>query len=313
MATVPEAMAPQPDRDGFLPGSEPAPAGPLAGSPNPALLPDDRQGRAAESGPGEPVRRRNAKARFLRLAGVLLVLLGLGTVGYLVVADRLDDQATRRAQEQLSAEFQQGLAAATTLPAVLADDPTIGLNSTTSTITVTTIAGEDIAGPDVRPAVPRVLTETPPQEGQALGRIVIPAAGVDWLVVEGVSPADLAQGPGHMPGTALPGQPGNAVISGHRTTYGAPFYDLDLLEPGDSITVETLIGSHIYEVVELVVVAPNALWVTDQVEGAWLTLTTCNPKGSSRERLIVFARLIDGPNAPAVTALPNGDLPPRSR
>ena len=306
-------MAPRPHRDGSLPGSEPAPAGPLPGSPNPVLLPDDRRGSAAEPGPGEPVRRRNAKARFLRLAGVLLVLLGLATVGYLVVADRLDDQATRRAQEQLSAEFQQGLAAATTLPAVLADDPTIGLNSTTSTITVTTVAGEDIAGPDVRPAVPRVLTETPPQEGQALGRIVIPAAGVDWLVVEGVSPADLAQGPGHMPGTALPGQPGNAVISGHRTTYGAPFYDLDLLEPGDSITVETLIGSHIYEVVELIVVAPDALWVTDQVEGAWLTLTTCNPKGSSRERLIVFARLVDGPNAPAVTALPNGDLPPRSR
>jgi LPXTG-site transpeptidase (sortase) family protein len=305
-------MAPQPRRDAFRPGSEPAPAGPLPGSPNPILLPTDRQGSAPKPRPGEPVRRHNAKARFLRLAGVLLVLLGLGTIGYLVVADRLDDQAARRAQEQLSAEFQQGLAAATTLPAALADDPTIGLNSTTSTITVTTVSGEDVAGPDVRPALPGVLTETPPQAGQALGRIVIPAAGVDWLVVEGVSQADLAQGPGHMPGTALPGQPGNAVISGHRTTHGAPFYDLDLLAPGDSITVETLIGSHVYEVVELLVVAPNAVWVTEQVEGAWLTLTTCHPKGSAQERLIVFARLVDGPNATAVTALPNGDLPPRS-
>lgn len=306
-------MAPQPHRGPFRPGSEPAPAGPLPGSPNPAPLPSDRQGSSSEPGPGEPVRRRDTKARLLRLAGVLLVLLGLGTVGYFVVADRLDDQATRRAQEQLDAEFRQGLAAASTLPAAFAEDPTVGSSPTTSTITVTTAAGEDIAGPDIRPAVPRVVTEAAPEQGQALGRIVIPAAGVDWLVVEGVGRADLAQGPGHMPGTALPGQPGNAVISGHRTTYGAPFYDLDLLAPGDSITVETLIGSHVYEVVELLVVAPNAVWVTDQVEGAWLTLTTCHPKGSSQERLIVFARLVDGPNATAVAALPNGDLPPRSR
>jgi sortase A len=117
-------------------------------------------------------------------------------------------------------------------------------------------------------------------------------------------------GPGHMPGTALPGQPGNAVISGHRTTHGAPFRNIDKLAPGDRISVETTIGTHMYEVVEVIVVAPDALWVTNQVDGAWLTLTTCNPPGSARERLIVFARLIWGPNYQTISHTMIGDEAP---
>jgi sortase A len=99
-----------------------------------------------------------------------------------------------------------------------------------------------------------------------------------------------------MPGTPLPGQPGNAVISGHRTTYGRPFFDFDLLEPGDRIEVETSIGIHVYEVRESLIVAPTDVWVTDDKAGGWLTLTTCNPKFSARERLIISAEMIDGPN-----------------
>ncbi len=83
-----------------------------------------------------------------------------------------------------------------------------------------------------------------------MGRIVIPKADVDWIVVEGVTPEDLRRGPGHIQGSAVPGQVGNAVISGHRTKNGAPFYQLDRVERGDTITVETVIGTHTYEVVE---------------------------------------------------------------
>lgn len=160
------------------------------------------------------------------------------------------------------------------------------------------------SAPELEPIaeLPDLLTEAPPEPGEALGRIVIEEAEVDWIVVEGVTPEDLRNGPGHIRGSAMPGQVGNTVISGHRTTNGAPFYNLDRLERGDTIVVETLIGTHTYEVVEARTVLPNDTWVATQWEGSWLTLTTCTPRFSSSNRLIVFARLIDGPNAEAIHA-----------
>jgi sortase A len=142
-----------------------------------------------------------------------------------------------------------------------------------------------------------LLAEEPPPDGEAMGRLRIPAIGVDWTVVEGVRAADLRRGAGHLPATALPGQPGNAVISGHRTTYGAPFYHVDQLVPGDLIMVTTVTGTHVYQVVQALVVRPAEIWVTEQWQGSWLTLTTCHPRFSSRERLVVVARLVGGPNA----------------
>ena len=127
--------------------------------------------------------------------------------------------------------------------------------------------------------------------------LTVPSLGLEAVVFEGVDRDTLTKGPGHMPGTPLPGQPGNAVISGHRTTYGRPFHDFDLLQPGDLIEVETSIGTHVYEVRETQIVQPTDVWVTDDRGGGWLTLTTCNPKYSARERLIVFAELVSGPNA----------------
>ncbi|MCB2223720.1 MAG: sortase [Actinobacteria bacterium] len=142
-----------------------------------------------------------------------------------------------------------------------------------------------------------IVEEPAVPEGDALGRIEIPSIGLDWTVVEGVETADLRRGAGHMPDTAMPGQPGNAVISGHRTTYGAPFHDLGDTGEGDLITVTTATGSHVYQIVERRVVAPTETWVTGQWEGSWLTLTTCHPKYSARQRLVVVARLVGGPNA----------------
>lgn len=138
--------------------------------------------------------------------------------------------------------------------------------------------------------------EDEPVESTEFAKIRVPKLRLDAVVFEGVTRDTLAQGPGHMPGTPLPGQPGNAVISGHRTTHGRPFFDFDLLEPGDRIEVETSIGIHVYEVRESLIVAPTDVWVTDDKAGGWLTLTTCNPKFSARERLIISAEMIDGPN-----------------
>lgn len=139
-------------------------------------------------------------------------------------------------------------------------------------------------------------------EGTPIGRLKIETAGVSEVIMEGVRTEDLKKGPGHMPWTPMPGQPGNAVISGHRTTYGAPFFDMDLVAPGDEIVVQTAIGFHTYEVTETLIVSPGDVWVTEPRDGAWLTLTTCHPKASARQRLVVVARLIDGPNFAFVDA-----------
>ena len=158
---------------------------------------------------------------------------------------------------------------------------------------------------DDTPAEPLVLqVESPPDLGAAFALIRIPKIdrlADGWNVVEGVRSADLRNGAGHMPNTSLPGQPGNAVISGHRTTWGQPFHELDALDPGDRI--ETALGTHIYAVRETLIVRPSEVWVADPREGAWLTLTTCHPKNSARQRFIVFAELVFGPNHDVIEAM----------
>jgi sortase A len=133
--------------------------------------------------------------------------------------------------------------------------------------------------------------------GQPFGYMTIPSIELtDVAIFEGVDRETLQSGPGHVRASPLPGQPGNAVMSGHRTTYGRPFFDFDLLEEGDEIEVETAIGTHLYAIRDVQVVEPTDVWVADPRPGGWLTLTTCEPKFSASQRLVVFAEMIDGPN-----------------
>ncbi|MCW2598670.1 MAG: hypothetical protein JWM02_499 [Frankiales bacterium] len=139
------------------------------------------------------------------------------------------------------------------------------------------------------------------EDGKGIARIYFPTLGKDQVhvVVEGVSHEDLKKGPGHYPGTDLPGAIGNMVISGHRTTYGAPFNRLDELKVGDSIVVETRAFFYTYRVTGTTVVQPDAVGETDHVPNQpnakptqrLLTLTTCNPKYSASTRLVVRALL----------------------
>jgi sortase A len=139
--------------------------------------------------------------------------------------------------------------------------------------------------------------EDPVGVGEPFGFMTIPSIELtDVAVFEGVDRETLQSGPGHVRASPLPGQPGNAVMSGHRTTYGRPFFDFDLLELGDEIEVETAIGTHLYAVREVIVVEASDVWVADPKPGGWLTLTTCEPKFSARQRLVVFAEMVDGPN-----------------
>jgi sortase A len=142
--------------------------------------------------------------------------------------------------------------------------------------------------------------------GGALTRLVIKKMGgcatcrVNVIVVEGISGNALRAGAGHYPQTQLPGERGNVAIAGHRTGFGEPFRHLDKLKPGDLITLETPVGSYTYEVVRPPVDGHANPWITNPDDlsvlaatiDATLTLTTCDPPHTSRDRLIVRAKLI---------------------
>jgi sortase A len=154
------------------------------------------------------------------------------------------------------------------------------------------------------------ISEFAPGVDEYVARIRIPKANVDHPVIEGVARPQLDVSPGHMPLTPMPGQFGNAVVAGHRTTYGAPFFDLDLLAPGDEIFVDTAVGTHTYEVVSTEIVLPTAMWTVQHRAGGWLTLIACHPKGSNAQRIIVFAKLVAGPNYEAISDLYDGPYDP---
>jgi sortase A len=153
------------------------------------------------------------------------------------------------------------------------------------------------------------------QDGVALTKIAIPAIGIETLVVEGTTPSELRAGAGHYVETPLPGEVGNVAIAGHRTTYGRPFNRLDELDVGDTIWLATPVGDHQYRVVgdpaspdcrptrsddrpdaAACITNPSDWSVVTEPEdpgAAILTLTTCHPKGSAAERLIIRAELVE--------------------
>lgn len=137
-----------------------------------------------------------------------------------------------------------------------------------------------------------------PKEGDPLTRIQIPSLGVDTIVVEGTSTSALKAGAGHYPGTPLPGQKGNVSIAGHRTTYGRPFNAVDRLVPGDKILLTTPVGVFTYEVSVKPWITTATDWsIVGKSADPLLTLTSCHPKGSDRQRIVVRAKLIKSERA----------------
>ncbi|MCW2876930.1 MAG: class sortase [Sphaerisporangium sp.] len=137
--------------------------------------------------------------------------------------------------------------------------------------------------------------------GDAVGLIRIPRLGRDYeyAILEGVTAEDLRRGPGHYPGTAMPGKIGNFVLSGHRTTYAAPFNRIDELRLGDDVIVEApearytyrVSGKEVVEPTDVDVIAPVPSHPGRRPAQAMITLTTCHPEYSARQRLIVFGVL----------------------
>jgi LPXTG-site transpeptidase (sortase) family protein len=124
-----------------------------------------------------------------------------------------------------------------------------------------------------------------------VGRLIIFPSEVDHYVVYGSSLENLEFGPGYYLWTALPGTGGNFAVAGHRTTYGAPFKNLDRLSPGDNIYFQTNTNQYTYTVSEIKIVDPSETYLLSPYGDDRITLTTCHPKFSARQRLVVVGML----------------------
>lgn len=134
------------------------------------------------------------------------------------------------------------------------------------------------------------------QLGITIGRLEIPAIGLDELIREGVDLSVIDRGVAHWAGTAEAGGFGNMVLAGHRTTNTAPFHDLDRLQIGDSVSVTGFDGRVAeYLITETVIVTPSDMWIVEQTDVPMVTLFACHPKRSARQRIVVRAELVDAP------------------
>lgn len=258
-------------------------------------------------------------SRFSLIVGALgRILIGLGLIvlafaGYQLWGTGLLES---RAQDRLETEFAERQAE---LAALGVSPPTSSPRTTSPSPTTAGDAPTTTGPPTTQPVViaPELAAELLPKQGEPLGYIRIPTIGLERAIVEGVSRDDLRKGPGHYSNTPLPGQAGNAAIAGHRTTYGQPFYDLDKLDPGDVIELETLQGTFYYEVMPQTapdgsiaghfIVDPTQVDIINDFGDNRITLTACHPKRSARQRIVVTALMVGVP-APTIEAAPEGAL-----
>ncbi|MFM8310916.1 MAG: sortase [Ilumatobacteraceae bacterium] len=244
---------------------------------------------------------------FVGGTGRTLITLGLllfGFVGYQLWGTGI---ATARAQADLERELEIALDQITVPPApsTSAPDTTVATSAPPTTDAATPSPDDQFDDLPQAPLAPLVKSGTP------LGKIVIPSIDVDWVFVQGVKYNDLKLGPGHFRETPMPGQLGNAAIAGHRTTYGQPFFDLDKLVEGDAIITETSLGRHVWQVTSSFVVSPSdyeSVVPTTDWTKATLTLVTCTPAYTARQRLIVKAEILQD-ESDRIYAAPD-ELPP---
>ena len=124
-----------------------------------------------------------------------------------------------------------------------------------------------------------------------VGRLIILSANINHYVVFGATNKKLEYGPGYILGTSLPGTGGNFAIAGHRTTYGAPFGNLDRVQVGETIIFQTNTNQYKYKIIEVKIVSPEDNYVLENYGDDRITLTTCHPKFSAKQRLIVIGQL----------------------
>ncbi len=182
---------------------------------------------------------------------------------------------------------------ATTLPATTTTTPP---TTSTTTSTTTTAAPTTTAPPPTLPPLPMPVA-APPEDGSTeprveMGSIEIPKIGLVRPMFEGIRLSTLDNGPGHWPGSAMPGDVGNVVVAGHRVSHNRDFRNLDQLVPGDEVIMSTLSGRHVYAVTAVEIVEPDAIWIVDQTYDRTGTLFACHPPGSIRQRIVVHLAFV---------------------
>jgi sortase A len=160
-------------------------------------------------------------------------------------------------------------------------------SSTTTTTLPPTTTTVTLPSPDAPPADP--YANVPITQ---IGTIEIPKIGLMHPIFEGVWLSVVDHGPGHWPGTAMPGGIGNATFAGHRVTHSHPFYDMDKLAVGDHVIFHMQNGDFTYAITETLVVNPDALWIADQTAKKTMTLFACHPKHSAAQRIVVKGELV---------------------
>ena len=219
-------------------------------------------------------------SRIFRRIGQTMILLGFLTLLFVVYQLWGTGLLTERYQQGLENDFEELVEQVEEV----ADEPE-----------------EVVSDSEVKPDLGEFLWRS---EGEAMAQLTIPVLNLSKTVVSGVGVEALRKGPGHYSYTPLPGMPGNSAIAGHRTTWGAPFGDINKLEPGDEILIQTVQGSFTYRVVEQMggrghfIISPYRLDVLDQnfdTHPNRLTLISCHPKLTARQRIIVVAELVGEP------------------
>jgi sortase A len=196
--------------------------------------------------------------------------------------------ATAEGSEMVGSEL-----GAATLAAYTADYPILVATSTTTTTTEPPVELPPLPVP-----APLPTNAFAPTPEVVIGHITIPRLNVDVPLHQGMTLTAINRGPSHWEGTALPGQVGTMVIAGHRTTYSRPFYDLDLVEPGDEMVFEFEGETFTYVADRTEIVADDALWIADQHYEFTAVTFACHPKGSARQRIVVFWQLVDDDGEP---------------
>ena len=246
---------------------------------------DDGGGRHSAVDTLPPRRSRADKVRLVaRGIGQLLITGGLVILLFVVYEVWVTNLFAAQKQAELKKQVEQVI-----------DQPTVGSSAL---------------------PLPGAKQKTLPA-GSGIGILYIPRLGQDFAfaIVEGVDDADLEKGPGHYSGTALPGQPGNFSVAGHRVGKGEPFLNLDQLQPGDPVVVQVqgfwyvyqvlgqngdlgkadangVVGREIVDPTDVGVIAPTPDKSGSNPSGNYMTMTTCHPKYSASQRMVVHAKLV---------------------
>jgi sortase A len=178
------------------------------------------------------------------------------------------------------------------------DDPRLVASTIATTTTTVAPTTTTAPRPTTTTTLPLPVPAASPSDPYAnvpvnqIGTVEIPRIGLNHPIYEGIWLTVINEGPGHWPGTALPGQRGNAVFPGHRVTHTHPFLNLDLLRPGDLVIFHMANGTFTYSVTGTQIVRPTDMWVIDQTPEPTMTLIACHPKHSAAQRIVVKGKLV---------------------